>query len=202
MGLKETGDWWLDEAVRMIECYRSVVERRRVYDVSSVGARLRTAREIVGLTLRAQARRIDCPHTQLSRYERDKADVPLEVFVRLCLSLKVTQAWVLGDSDEGGPPMPGGVLRKQKYVNYAERSYKEKKRARDRADLERARGLRPPKHAPYKAAPAPSLPRQPPCPRCGETLSSGYCIADGCGYPGASWTPSWAANQSHDSKSP
>lgn len=197
MGVKGE-DWWLDEAVRMIECYRSVVEHRRVYDVSTVGARLRTAREIVGLTLCAQAERVGLLHQELSRIERGKRDCPAEVFARLCLSLRVTEAWVLGDSDEGGPPMPGGILRKQKYQSHQYRSKIRQKKLRAQAEIERLRGLRPPKpEMPLpkrhrdRPAPAPSMPRTEPCPRCSEPLSSGYCIADGCGYPGASWTPSW-----------
>ncbi len=199
MGVKGE-DFWLDEAVRMIECYRSVVERRRVYDVSTVGARLRTAREIVGLTLRAQAARIGILHTELSRIERGKRDCPAEWFTRLCLSLRISEAWALGDSDEGGPPMPGGILRRQKYQPHQYRSKIRQKKLRAQAEIERLRGLRPPKpemplpkRRSDPRAPAPGMPRTEPCPRCQAPLSHGYCIADGCGYPGASWTPSWMA---------
>ncbi len=94
--------------------------------------------------------------------------------------------------------MPGGILRKQKHLDHTTRTHREQKKVQAKNELERLRGLRPPRTKkpgePLKAdppAPAPTLPKKPPCPRCGEPLYGSYCIADGCGYPGASWTPSW-----------
>ncbi len=197
-------DWWLDEAVRVIEAYEAMRTCRRVYDVSTVGARLRTAREVCGLSQTQFSRRLKIPQEFISKVERGKRDVQADLFARWCLSLGITQEWALGDSEEGGPPTPRGILRRQKHINHQRRTALEQAKVRAKADLERIRGLRPPKEAPYKPAPAPALPKKEPCPRCGEGLYGAYCIADGCGYPGASWQPSWLSNpkQDHDCKSP
>lgn len=145
-------DWWLDEAVRVVMAYRALCERRRVYDVSTVGMRIRTAREIVGLTQHALAARLGKNKRgktsigwNVSNWERGVQDLPAEFLRPLCTILGVTHAWLLGDSDEGGPPMPGGILRKQKLVNWSAKTIREKKRVWAKAELERLRGLRPPK---------------------------------------------------------
>ncbi len=209
LGVKDV-EWWLEEAVRVIQAHRALVERRRVYDVSTVGARLRTAREIVGLSQDQLALRLKHPQWSITRIERGKADAPLDVFARWCLCVGITQAWALGDSDEGGPPMPGGILRKQKHIDHNKRTYREQKKVQAQHELERVRGLRPPRKRredgllpPDPPAPAPRLPPREPCPRCGDLLYGTVCVADGCGYPGAPWTPGWAASkQDHEGKSP
>jgi transcriptional regulator with XRE-family HTH domain len=193
----EQVEWWLDETIRIIQAYQAMLSRRRVYDISTVGARLRTAREVTGLSLAQYARRLNCSHRLLSTIELGKRDAPLELFARYCLSLGISQAWALGDSDKGGPPLPGGILRRQKSLNHTQRSNMLKKKAVARAELERLRGLRAPKEVRYKPAPAPTrMPEKVPCPRCQEPLYGSCCIADGCGYPGAPWTPGWSEKPS------
>lgn len=138
-------DWWVSEAIRVIQAHQAIVSYRRVYDVSTVGARIRTAREVVGLTQLMFADRIGVKQRDVSRWERGQADMPAGLLVPLCLCLGVSRAWVLGDSDEGGPPLPGGILRRQKLVNWQQRSAKTQARYEARAELQRLRGLRPPK---------------------------------------------------------
>ena len=184
-------DWWLTEGVRVILAYRAWQGGRRIYDVSTVGMRIRTAREVVGLTQRQLAARLDVRQESLSSWERGERDIPAAVFARLCLSLGVHEAWVLGDSDEGGPPVPKGVLRKQTLVNWRQADEKAKRKAVARAERERLQGIRPPR--PKRVAPElPPDPEMPPCPRCKAPLlepDATFCIADGCGWPGASWAP-------------
>ena len=148
-------DWWLDEAVRVILAHRAFTHRRKIHDVSTVGARIRTAREVVGLTQHQLAARLGPSVRQgarkavvgwdVSSWEREKRDLPGEHLQGLCFALGVSQAWLLDGGDEGGPPLPGGILRKQKLVNWSHASQRQKRRAEARADLERLRGLRAPK---------------------------------------------------------
>lgn len=187
-------DWWVTEAARVIFAYRAWQSGRRVYDVSTVGMRIRTAREVVGLSQGQLAQRLDVRQEYLSRWERGERDIPATVFSRLCLSLGVTEAWTLGDTEEGGPPLPTGVLRKQTFVNWRRADQKTKKKAERRAERERLQGLRPPKPPRPKPVPSepPPEPEMPPCPRCGAPLlepDATFCIADGCGWPGAAWKP-------------
>lgn len=156
-------DWWAEEAVRMILGYRAHVEKRRIYDVSSFGARVRTAREIVGLTQHQLARRLagkTLPDGRrkpivgwtVSAWERGRHGMPATHLPGLAMALGVSVAWLLGDSDQGAPPMPGGLLRRQRLVDWSHASMRVKKRAQARAELERMRGLRGPKRA-KKTAP-------------------------------------------------
>lgn len=158
-------DWWVEEAVRVIEAHRALAAYQRVYDVSTVGARVRTAREIVGLTQRMLGDRLDVKQRDISDWERGRRDMPAEVLPRLALCLGVAVRWLLDGGDEGGPPAPTGILRKQKLVNWAKRSWDTLRRHRARAELERLRGLRPPIRRPTKTAPQ--------CPGSGEPGNPG-----------------------------
>ena len=141
----EAGDWWLEEAVRRLEVYQSRVLHKRIYDVSTVGARIRTAREIVGLTQHQLAARIGAHPWRVSDWERGNQDLPIKHLLGLCYALGVRREWLLGDSDEGGPPMPNGIIRKATIPNWSHRSRMQQKKDRAKAELERLRGLRAPK---------------------------------------------------------
>lgn len=140
-------DYWLDEAVRRLDAYRNQVNRRRIYDISSVGNRLRTAREVVGLTQTQLSSRLGVHNWSVSHWENGRADMPAKHLPGLCVILCVSREWLLMLSDEGGPPVPREVLRKQHLPNYPHMSRREKDKIRQRAELERLRGLRPPKEA-------------------------------------------------------
>lgn len=156
------GEHWVEEAVRVIKAHRALVERRRVYDVSTTGKRLRTAREIVGLTQRQLAARLGIHHVNISDYERGR-DMPAALFARTCQVLGITQAWALGDSAQGGPPMPGAILRHQNVPDRHQRSAKERRAAIARCELDRLRGLRPPlRRTPQAAATVHTESVQPP----------------------------------------
>lgn len=135
---------WLDEAVRQLEGLKHQRMGRRLYDVSTVGARVRTAREIVGMTQPQLAKRIGVSPWLISNIERGQRDLPMARVPGLCRSLGVSQAWLLMQSDDGGPPVPSGILRKQIRVNWRRADQYQKARAKARAELERMRGLRPP----------------------------------------------------------
>jgi transcriptional regulator with XRE-family HTH domain len=146
MGTDPDEPWWLEEALRRIWAHRGTEERKRVYDISTPGMRLRTAREIAGWTQNQLAARTDLHPLQVSNYETGNTHCPAETFSRLCRTLRVSERWVLGDSDEGGPPCPkSGVMRRQFYPNWSHWSRKEKAKVTAKAALERLRGLRPPK---------------------------------------------------------
>lgn len=142
------GDWWLDEAVRRLEAYVGLQRKKRVYDVSSFGARLRTAREIHGLTQPRLGKLIDAHGFWISDWERGRHDMPIKYLRPISTALRVSEAWLLGDSTEGGPPMPGGIQRRQVIPNYVTLSRRRKRKDRARAELQRLRGLRPPKPTP------------------------------------------------------
>lgn len=139
------GEHWLEEAVRRLEAHRRAGSFRRLYDVSTVGMRIRTARECVGLTQAQLARRMGWHPWAVSNLETGRVMLDAKKVPGLAVCLMVTPKWLLMESDEGGPPLPSAVLRKQHRVNWARASGKEKLRARAKAELERLRGLRPPR---------------------------------------------------------
>lgn len=136
---------WLSEACRQIEAYRALLDRRKRYDVSTVAMRIRTAREIVGLTRCQLAHRIGYHHWSYVHVEEGRQNLPLVMVPRLARILAVSEAWLMMESDEGGPPTPGGILRKQVRVNWRKAKHHARKKAEAKAELERVRGLRPPK---------------------------------------------------------
>lgn len=143
-----TGDvpWWFEEVLRRLWAYRGIVEKRRVYDISTPGMRLRTAREVAGWTLRQLGARTSTDFHALSEIERGERDCPAALFEKLCLTLRISPAWVLGDSEEGGPPCPqSGVMRRQFYPDWQHESRQVTARVKAKAELERLRGLREPK---------------------------------------------------------
>lgn len=145
------GDWWLDEAVRRLEAYQGFLQHKRVYDVSCFGARLRTARQIHGITQPRLAKLIGVHGFAISDWELGKQDMPVKHLRPICTALRVSEDWLLGDSTEGGPPTPLGIQRRQAIPNYPYLSQQRKKKDRARAELERLRGLRPPKGTPLPA---------------------------------------------------
>lgn len=139
---------WLDEACARLAAEERRKERQRVYDVSTVGARIRTAREVRGYTQKQLAARIKMFPLELAGAERGTKDLRAKFVPRLCTALGVAAAWLLMESDEGGPPVPSHLQVKLKRIGWAEASAKAKHKQIARAELERCRGLRPPKPKP------------------------------------------------------
>lgn len=157
----ELEDKWLDEAERRLEAHRFHQQRRRVYDVSTVGARIRTAREVVGLTQKMLGRVVGVCGGHISHFETGTVPMKPEHLERIARSLKVSAKWLLMETDEGGPPIPDKVKRKQTRVNWHKMHLHEKKKVFAQAELNRMRGLTRPKApaaatCPPTAAPPPS----------------------------------------------
>lgn len=137
----------------MILRYRQREEGKTLYDVSTVGMRILTAREIRGLTQVQLAARL-LPRRKkdgklrkmvgwdVRQWELGERDLPYELLPALCRALGVSEAWLLGDTDEGGPPMPKGLRVRQRLINWSFESRKATDRAIAKAQLERLRGLR------------------------------------------------------------
>lgn len=141
---EDVHEHWLETAEFMLESYRGLRLRQRVYDISTVGARIRTAREVVGLTQAQLGRVIGISCWQLCRIENGQKPIQSADLFRLSRSLGVKDAWLLMESDEGGPPVPTEVLRKQRLMNFQKASHEAKKKRQLQVELERVRGLRPP----------------------------------------------------------
>ncbi len=174
MGLGQLPDW-LDEAERQILAHQAMKRRRRLFDVSSVAARLRTAREVRGYTQRQLAARLGMKHHwSIQGFETGVRDVPARLFPKLCVALGVTPAWVLAGGDAGGPAYDRREApRKLVRVGWAHQTRLEKARRRAALELERVRALKmsagpasPSPAARAASADAPPLqpmqPRQPP----------------------------------------
>lgn len=135
---------WLDEACRRLELWRQMKGWSRIYDISTVGSRIRVARETVGLTQPQLADRMGVHPWTVSHWENGRMDLPAAKVPGLSKALKVRIPWLLMESDEGGPAMPKGIVRKQKRVNWNHLNNVTKARARAKAELERLRGVRGP----------------------------------------------------------
>jgi transcriptional regulator with XRE-family HTH domain len=100
-------------------------------DLSTIGSRIRCAREICGMSIKQCAARAGIRPGVFRFIEEGKRDLPGERFLGLCLVLGVSRDWLLGESEEGGPPVPLRVLRLQASPAYL--AYCRRKRAVDQA---------------------------------------------------------------------
>ncbi len=127
---------WLEIAEERLYAHRARENPfKRAYDVSTVGARIRTAREVCGMSIGQLALRLGIDKRDVSAWERGRRNLPAAIFPRLCLVLGVRQAWVLGTSEEGGPPVPAGQLRKRITKRWKERKDFIEARAKARKEL-------------------------------------------------------------------
>lgn len=135
---KEEHADWLKHAEHKLYAHRAT-ERpwERMYDVSTVGARIRTARTHLGMSQEQLAIRMRVHQGDVSGWERGVRNMPAELLVRFCAVCKIRKEWVLGLSEDGGPPLPEGQLRKKITRRWKERrDYQEQKA---KAKAERAR---------------------------------------------------------------
>lgn len=110
--LGEKTEHWLDLACDTIECYHRLIAREPIYDVSTVGKRIRVAREAAGMTMRQLAARLSVGHMAVYDWEHEREPIPYRKVIGLCISLRVSRAWLLMESDEGGPKVRGRLLRR------------------------------------------------------------------------------------------
>lgn len=107
---------WLQHAEAQLYAHRACLHRfKRMYDVSSVGGRIRTARVALGMSQEQLAIRMgpDIYQGDVSGWERGKRALPADKLRTLCAICGVSKEWVLGMSDDGGPGVPGEQLRKK-----------------------------------------------------------------------------------------
>lgn len=141
---EDVHEHWLETAECQLEAYRHFCQKKRVYDISTTGARIRTAREVLGLTQEQVAQTLGISTGEVTRFENGKKPIRAERLMRLSRSLGVKDAWLLMESDEGGPALPTKVLRRQHLRNWQALSNKEKKKHKAKVELDRLRGLRTP----------------------------------------------------------
>ncbi len=139
LAMRYEGDDWLDRAEHLLDGEWRMRQRRTIYDVTTVGGRIRAAREAMGLSQEQLGIRLGVPQTLVSSWERGKVDLPVSMLVRLSSALQrvTTRAWLTMQTDEGGPNVPKDVLGKRHSRDgYA---WMNKKRAWGRAKTEAER---------------------------------------------------------------
>jgi transcriptional regulator with XRE-family HTH domain len=107
------GEDWLDEACRMLVAHRNIRNRTRTYDATTIGNRIRIAREAAGLTQRELAFRLGVSHFWVAGWERGLRPLPARKIPGLCMSLGVKRGWLLFFEEGGGPRLRNVTLRKQ-----------------------------------------------------------------------------------------
>lgn len=106
------GDDWLERAEYQLRAYYLWSHRAKTYDCSTVGARIQTAREVLGVSRDQLALRLSVSMWTVRQWERGKGDIPVAKLPGLCMSLRVTRGWLLGESEEGGPAIPHEIVRR------------------------------------------------------------------------------------------
>jgi transcriptional regulator with XRE-family HTH domain len=109
-----TSEDWLEEACRMLVAHRNLRNRTRTYDATTIGNRIRIAREAAGLTQRELAFRIGVSHFWVAGWERGLRPLPARKIPGLCMSLGVKRGWLLFFEEGGGPKLRNATLRRQR----------------------------------------------------------------------------------------
>lgn len=119
------------------------VRRLKLYDVSTLGGRLRCARELAGMRQYELARRVGMQAKQVSEMELERMPLPYVKVAGICMSLKVTRAWLLEGAEEGGPDRSRyGILRSGQTPRQLRETTKEKWRQEAIAEAKRRNALR------------------------------------------------------------
>lgn len=106
---------WLARACALLDGYRRQRLAEREYDVSTIGLRIRCARECAGMSQRQLALRLNVNAGRISDYERGNCDLPGDKIPALYQALRcvTTKGWLLMETDEGGPKVPTRVRTAQ-----------------------------------------------------------------------------------------
>ncbi len=142
--LVEPEDDWLAHAERMIENYQSFLRKRTVYDITTLGGRLRAARQLAGMNQPTLARRVGMDQYDISGIERGTRKLPIHKIRPLCMSLGITQDWLLGKSEEGGPKVEAGILRHRLTPSQQHKLSQERKRREAAEEAKRLNAIRRP----------------------------------------------------------
>lgn len=111
--LVEPEDDWLAHAVRTIEGRINQTQKRRQYNTTSMGNRIRSARAILGMSQPQLAKRMGVNQYDVSAWELDKRAPPIWKIQPLCMCLQVDQEWLLKGDGGKAPKVEPGVLRKR-----------------------------------------------------------------------------------------
>lgn len=114
--LEYDGDDWLDVACDHIRKRLATIAFTKTYDTSTVGGRLKCARECAGLLQRELARRVKMTQLHISECERGKRELPAIKVPGICLSLAIKVPWLLIGEGDGGPKVAYRILRKDQSV--------------------------------------------------------------------------------------
>ena len=161
---------WLDEACARLIRFRNLLDRRRLFDVSTVGARIRAAREVKGYTQRQLAARLGYKHAaHIQEWERENRDVPARWFLRLAVAIGVKPEWLLHGGDVGGPRYgERQAPKKLTRVGWCHTTRLERRKRLAQLELERVRALKmdrePALHSRSSACGGQALPPAPPSP--------------------------------------
>lgn len=118
---------WLDFACRVLYADHKQRVGRRIYDISTVGLRIKCAREVLGMSQDQLGLRLRVPGVRVSDWERGRADLPVTKLRPLSIILRVSAEWIAMDSEEGGPDVPTEVRVREHSPRWLE--WRERRRA-------------------------------------------------------------------------
>lgn len=139
---------WLERTEEALFGWLNWCEKKRMppADLSTVGGRIRIAREVVGISQESLGARIGLLGVRVSNIERGKAALPAEKIPGLCLSLRISQQWLITGEGDGGPGVPGERLRAMASPQYlawrrrkAQHAQQKEKQAQAREKLRQIR---------------------------------------------------------------
>lgn len=139
---------WLERTEQALFGWWNWKEKTRMpaADISTVGGRIRIAREIVGISQESLAARTGHTGLQISAIERGKANLRSEKIPGLCLSLRISQDWLITGEGPGGPGVPGERMRAMaspEYIAWVRRkAHREREKQKQAAVDEKLRQIR------------------------------------------------------------
>jgi DNA-binding transcriptional regulator YiaG len=128
-------DDWLARAEMLLDAHWCKQQGKKVYDVSTVGLRIRCAREHMGMSQLQLALRMDVPESAVGGWERGQRNLTIEQARKLSLILRPVcrPEWLFMKDDDGGPRVPVQLARKHDPDWY---DFRRRKRAWQKAQAE------------------------------------------------------------------
>lgn len=124
----ERAEDWLPYLEHKLRMHANRTRCLKLYDISTVGQRIQTAREVLGMSRRQLGLRLDVSPLVIMRWEKGVTPLPARKLPGLCACLGVHPRWLLMEQEDGGPPLPREVIRRPLDESWAKRTNRWKRK--------------------------------------------------------------------------
>ena len=128
---------WLERAEKLLDAHWMQAQRRKVYDATTVGGRVKAARESLGLTQAQLALKLGVSERAMSCIEGGTRNLSMPEAQKLGRILKpaCSEAWLYMKTDEGGPQVALSVYYRKHSPKWWDKLQRQRQFARAKEEL-------------------------------------------------------------------